>query len=400
MKRISIKQVIICVTILSLILRLWNISYPKAYVFDEVYYVFTAKEYVANNKDAWVYWTRNNENKAYAWVNPPLPQEIIAASIKIFGDKSWAWRLPSAILGSLSIYFVFLISKKFFNEKIALLSATFFALDGLNFVQSRTAMLDIYLVFFILVSLLFTLNKKYLFSSIFLGLAIASKWSGVYLLPLILILVIKNKDYFKLPLFILIPPLAYLATYIPFFLYGYSAANYMELVKQQIYYHTRLDATHSYASPWWSWPLNLIPVWYFVDYKENTISNIFASGNPILFWFGSLSIIVAAIEAIRKKVFKLLVIIIGALLFFLPWANSPRIMFLYYFAPAVPFISIALAYQTNKLLENKKFNQLGVLITILIIIGFILIYPFLVGTYLPKNWVDLFFSFNLAKNPF
>ncbi len=400
MKKFSIKGALLLLIIFSFLLRIINISYPKTFVFDEVYYVFTAKQYAANNKDAWVYWTKSNENKAYAWVNPPLPQEIIAVSIKIFGDQSWAWRYPGVILGVLNIYLIFLIARKLFDPKIGLLSAFLFSFDGLNFVQSRTAMLDIYLVSFILLSLFFVLNKRYFFSALFLGLAIASKWTGVYLLPLLILITLKKRNYFKLSFFIIIPPIVYLATYIPFFLYGYTINNFIELVKQQVYYHTNLKATHDYASPWWSWPLNLYPVWYFVDYQKDKISNIFASGNPLLFWLGSLSTVVGIIEIFKKRSFNLLIVILGALLFLLPWAFSPRIMFLYYFAPVIPFITITLAYQIMKLLNNKKFTEVGSLIIILIIISFILIYPFLVGIYLPKDLVNLFFDFNFAKNPF
>lgn len=399
MKKLNIRKLLITLIIFSFLLRIIGLSYPHAYVFDEVYYVFTAKEYTKNNKDAWVYWTKSADNKAYAWVNPPLPQEIIAGSIKVFGDKSWAWRLPGVILGTLSIYLVFLIAEKLFNKRVGLIAGFLFAFDGLNFVQSRTAMLDIYLVAFILISLFFNLKRKYFLAALFLGLAFASKWTAIYLLPLEILILIKQKDYFKLLLF-LIAPLVYLLTFLPFFLYGYSAQNYIELVKQQIYYHTHLKATHAYASAWWSWPLNLYPVWYYVDYQKDKITNIFSAGNPLLFWLGSLSVIAAIIEFVKKRNFNLLLTILGFLFFLLPWAASPRIMFLYYFAPAVPFLSIALAYQTNKLLEIKKYQSLGIFILVLTFLSFMLIFPFLVGVSLPKNFVNAFFDFNLAPNPF
>ncbi|MBI3485791.1 hypothetical protein HY025_02495, partial [Candidatus Daviesbacteria bacterium] len=63
------------------------------------------------------------------------------------------------------------------------------------------------------------------------------------------------------------------------------------LQHQMWYYHTHLKAHHDYSSPWWSWPLNLYPVWYFVQYYSGPfMSNIFASGNPAVFWLGFISL--------------------------------------------------------------------------------------------------------------
>lgn len=395
------KQILIIILLLTAILRLYRLDFPNKYVFDEVYHGFTAKEYLAGRKVAWEWWTAPPPGVAYEWTHPPMAKEIMAISMFIFRSQDvGAYRLPGAILGVLSVYLVYLLGVKLLNQRAALIAAFVFSLDGLNFVQSRTGMNDIYYVTFFLAALLLLLRRKYLFSAILLGLALSSKWAAVYSYLILIPLLVHAKQYRKILYFILIPPIIYFISYIPFFLLGHTGQQFKELQQQMWWYHTNLKATHAYTSPWWSWPLNLYPVWYFVDYQKDKMSNIFASGNPVVFWAGSVAVILTAWEVIKKRSINLAIIILGFLVFWLPWAISPRIMFLYHFSPSVPFLSLALGHQLNILLKDHKGKQLVFVILVLIILSFILIFPFLTGIPLPRNFIDLFFMANLSKNPF
>lgn len=399
---------LIILLLISLLFRIIRIDYPKAFVFDEVYYAFTAQEYLKGNPNAWVWWGNAPEGRAYGWVNPPLPQEIMAASMFIFNSTdAWAWRLPGIILGVLAIYLVFEISKLLFkNESAAFLSAFVFSTDGLNFVQSRIGMLDIYLVSFILLGFLFLLKKRWVLSAIFLGLAISSKWTAIFALILFTTILIKNRQPLKILYFIIILPVIYLTTYLPFFLTEHTIPQFIELVQQEVWYHTNLKTTHDYASPWWSWPISLYPVWYYVEYFDNSVSsgnkiaNIFSGGNPTVFWFGTVAIILTIWETFKTKSASLLIILLGFLIFWLPWALSQRIMFLYYFSPAVPFMSIALGYQLTKLSQTPQKRKILLVILTAISISFLLLYPFLTGIAMPKEWIGFFFLTNFAKHPF
>ena len=137
-----------------------------------------------------------------------------------------------------------------------------------------------------------------------------------------------------------------------------------------------------------------------MDYKDNTVANIFASGNPAVFWVGSAAIFLTGWKALKKKSFNLFLVLLGFLVFWLPWAFSPRIMFLYHFSPSVPFLSLALGYQLSLGLENKQTRRLSILLLILITVSFALIFPFLTGIPIPKNFINLFFLTNISKNPF
>ena len=83
---------------------------------------------------------------------------------------------------------------------------------------------------------------------------------------------------------VLVPAAVYLAAYLPFFFTGHDWPQFVELQRQIYHYHTSLKTTHGYQSHWWQWPLALRPVWYHVDYADASIANIYAQGNPLLYW--------------------------------------------------------------------------------------------------------------------
>lgn len=401
--RASAKKLLILILIFTAFFRLFRIDYPNKYIFDEVYHAFTAKEYLNFTPESWEWWTKPPPGVAYEWTHPPLSKEIMAFSMLTLGNTdAWSYRLPGALLGILGVFVVYLVGLKLFKKQnIALLSALIFSIDGLNFVQSRTGMNDVYFVTFTLITILFLLQKRFLLSSIFLGLTLATKWTGIYTFGLVFLIVAMNKSFPKLLYFLLIPPIIYLLSYIPFFLVGHDVSQFIELQKQMWWYHTSLRATHDYASSWWSWPLNLYPVWYYVEYfSNNTLANIFASGNPVVFWLGFGAILVTVYDGIKHRSKELFIVLAGFLAFILPWALSPRIMFLYHYSPCIPFLSLALGYQLVNLSRKGEDRKIITGAVILMVVAFLLFYPILTGFPISKDLLQLFFQTNLTKNPF
>lgn len=428
-------KLLIVILVIAAFFHFFRLDYPNAYVFDEVYHGFTAKEYLKGSKEAWEWWTTPPPGVAFEWTHPPLAKEIMTSSMFLVKNTdAWGWRLPGAILGVISVFLIYTIGVKLFGRNAGLVSAFLFSFDGLNFVQSRTGMNDIYVVTFALASILFLLNKKFFFSAVFLGLAFSSKWSAAYLLGLDSLLIfyflltrkIKFTEAQKAFIYIvLLAPLIYLLSYLPFFLLGHTTDQFIELQKQMWWYHSHLVATHDYSSPAWTWPLNLYPVWYFVEYhKSGYVSNIFASGNPVLLWMGIGAILITIYDFILtfKKSWsanthqiytspksssitftdrdRYLIILLGFFVFWLPWIFSPRIMFLYHYSPSIPFLCLSLGCQTDLMIRHKKSRIIGFSILGLIFAGFLLIYPMLTGIPLPKDIFNKFFDLSLTKNPF
>jgi dolichyl-phosphate-mannose--protein O-mannosyl transferase len=384
--KLTIKKtriILLAIVAFSLFTRLIFLNSPQNEYFDEVYHAFTARAMLHDDPKAWEWWNNAPEGFAYEWTHPPLAKEGMVLGMRIFGENSFGWRFPGAILGTLSIFLVFLITRELFNDNfLAILASGTLSLEGLFLVMSRIGMNDMYMLFFALLSFYFYLKKRNFWSAFAFGLSIASKWSAVWLVPIIFVthFVFKRKVQKSYIWFLIIPPLIYLASYIPMFLTGHSFGEFVEVQKQMWWYHTRLKATHPYESAWWSWPFLIRPVWFYTSgLKNGAIANIYAFGNPIIFWSGLLSGAMCAIFSYYEKNKKLGLIVFSYVMFFIPWALSPRIMFLYHYLPSIPFMAILIAYIL------KRYQNLIIPFFAISFITFLYFAPHFIGIKIPQG---------------
>jgi dolichyl-phosphate-mannose-protein mannosyltransferase len=377
LSRASLRNLLIVILAFALLSRVFYLNKPEKEYFDEVYHAFTAKVMLHGDPKAWEWWNPHPEGFAYEWTHPPLAKEFMWASMIIFGENSFAWRIPAALFGVGIIYLVYLISKEIFrDELLALISAAFFALDGLALTMSRIGMNDTYMLFFVLLSIYLYFKDKYFFSSLAFGLAASSKWSAIWAVPIFLVshFVLKKKIKLSYFWFFVIPPLVYITSYAPMFLTGHSFDIFIGVQKQMWWYHTQLKADHPFTSMWYTWPFLARPIWLYTSgLIKSKISNIYAMGNPVVFWFGFLSVFYSFSYAYYRKSKRLALMIFSYLVFFVPWAASPRIMFLYHYLPSVPFMAIVAGYVLRR---NLK---LVMPVFLLAFIVFIYFYPHWTG---------------------
>lgn len=150
------------VALVAGVLRFWNLGSPHAVIFDETYYA----------KDSWALVNQGYEG---AWpkdvdklilddpskvnipvdpgyvVHPPVGKWIIGIGEQIFGFTPFGWRFMVAVLGTLSVLMLCRIGRRLFRSTfLGCLAGALLAVDGLHFVMSRTALLDLVLMFFVL----------------------------------------------------------------------------------------------------------------------------------------------------------------------------------------------------------------------------------------------------------
>ena len=149
MKRARTYLPISIITAFALILRLWRLNQPTGFIFDEVYHAKNANSLIKHGVEL------SATNQAEFIVHPPLGKWLIGIGIKVFGNNEFGWRISAAVFGSTAVVIIYLLALKLFKSIfLASLSATLLALDGLNLVMSRVALLDIFLMFFILLATL------------------------------------------------------------------------------------------------------------------------------------------------------------------------------------------------------------------------------------------------------
>ncbi|MFD5032466.1 dolichyl-phosphate-mannose--protein mannosyltransferase [Streptomyces sp. NPDC058405] len=218
------------VALVAGVLRFWHLGSPKAVIFDETYYA----------KDAWALinqgyegsWPKDIDKQilkdpslvpvptdpGYV-VHPPVGKWVIGLGEQLFGFTPFGWRFMVAVLGTLSVLMLCRIGRRLFRSTfLGCLAGALLAVDGLHFVMSRTALLDLVLMFFVLAAFgCLLIDRDWsrrrlaaalpvdeegvlrpdvevaeylrlgwrpwrLAAGLMLGLAFATKWNGLYIL--------------------------------------------------------------------------------------------------------------------------------------------------------------------------------------------------------------------------
>jgi dolichyl-phosphate-mannose--protein O-mannosyl transferase len=108
------------------------------------------------------------------------------------------------------------------------------------------------------------------------------------------------------------------------------------------------NATHPYSSKWWEWPLDYVPVAYYYrddrrdpsDPKGCCISEITSMPNPVLLWCGLICVPAVGWIGWRQRRKGYVLLAAAYLAQWLPWAASPRLAWEYHFYVNVPLICL------------------------------------------------------------
>ena len=393
------------ITIFSLIIRIWHLNLPKGYIFDEIYYAKNANSLIEHGVEL------NEQGGADFIVHPPLGKWLIGIGIKIFGNNEFGWRIIPALVGTACVILIYLIAQRLFNSIfLSSTAALLMALDGLALVMSRVALLDIFLMFFILLCCYFILTNNLWLSGVAIGLAGASKWSGFFLIPLIIALTINWKNLQlssllrRLVQFIFIPIGVYFITWIGWILNSngwgrQSGGNlFTSLWKYHIEilnFHRDLSEKHAYNANPWSWLVLGRPTSFYYESPSDCgaascAQEILAIGTPVLWWAGVFAIAVTAGLFIVSKDRIAAFILAGIAGTYLPWfLIQSRTMFYFYAISILPFLILALIYTFNWALKYKDYRKyIGVFI-IVVAINFIYFLPIFLGIQMPySDWLD------------
>jgi dolichyl-phosphate-mannose-protein mannosyltransferase len=149
------------VTAFGAFLRFNQLNVPDKVIFDETYYVPDAlgilrygveHNYVSARNSMLVRGNTHIFSSGGEFVvHPPAGKLFIAVGEWAFGVNSFGWRFASALIGSLAILLLARIARRMTRSTLlGCIAGLLMALDGLEFVMSRTALLDIFLMFWVL----------------------------------------------------------------------------------------------------------------------------------------------------------------------------------------------------------------------------------------------------------
>ncbi|MEM0026612.1 MAG: glycosyltransferase family 39 protein [Ignisphaera sp.] len=151
--------------------------------------------------------TTNASDVVYGWIlgdaegintyfnleHPPMAKYIIAIVMALLGDRPLYWRIPSIIMGSLTVIISFLIAKKLTkSNELGLIIASAIAVDPMMRNLASIALLDIYVAMSTALAILLAVNERYRESIIALGFASTFKFTALLAFLPILLLYINN----------------------------------------------------------------------------------------------------------------------------------------------------------------------------------------------------------------
>ena len=152
----------VLVTLLAFGMRVWHLGTPREFEFDETYYAKDAwsllhfgyaRNYVdgANDKILDGHTMGSFQDSPEMIVHPEVGKWLIALGEKAFGMDPFGWRIASAVVGALMVLvMVRLVRRMSGSTLIGVVAGLLLCFDGLQFVLSRLALLDIFVAFFTL----------------------------------------------------------------------------------------------------------------------------------------------------------------------------------------------------------------------------------------------------------
>ena len=211
-------------TALAFVVRFVGFWFPKGILFDETYYAKDAYTLLKLGYEG--SWPENANDQiasgnvdvfttnASFIVHPQVGKWLIASGEWLFGMNSFGWRFASLVFGSLMVALVVRLARRLSRSTmIGAIAGFLLCVDGLDFVMSRLALLDIFEAFFIVAGVLavvidrdyfrhrlardletrglsdygggkgpFVFRPWLIAAGVLFGLAMGTKWNAVFVL--------------------------------------------------------------------------------------------------------------------------------------------------------------------------------------------------------------------------
>lgn len=440
------------VTLIGGALRFWRLGYPDRLVFDETYYVKQAwslvrfgheREIKAGLEEPDELWTAGNPdvfgNQPDLVVHPPVGKWMIGLGELVTGPESpFGWRLSAATIGTLSIAVLGVVAWLLWkNALLAISASTLLAVDGHHFASSRIGLLDLFLMWWVLLAFLTLLLDREqgrrrladrwgpwweathgsgtgaprsawararrwwgpslgirwwrLVAGVCLGLAIGTKWSGLYFLAVFGLMTVAwdlgarravgARDWLAgtvvrdgIPAFLLMVPtalLTYVASWAGWFAteggwkrqWGAdnpaASGSLASLVpdplrslwayhQEQWNFHIDLANEHAWSSNPWSWTVQWRPTLFYAEWPKEgekgcevaeCVEYIASLGNIVLWWGATIGLLVVLFLWLLGRDWRAGAALAGIAAGWLPWfLYQTRTIYSFYAVAFVPWL--------------------------------------------------------------
>ena len=472
----------LAVGLLAGILRIVRLDIPRGRIFDEIYYACDAQNLLRFGVEAGSLPTDGDDpappctpsGEAGFIVHPPLGKWAIALGMRLFGVNEFGWRIAAAVAGTIMVVVLVRVTRRMTGSTVlGCLAGLLLALDGLHFVQSRVAMLDVFLAAWVLGAFACLVADRdavrrrlavtddedldgwgpalgwrpwRLAAGLCLGAALATKWSALYYVAVLVLLAFfwevaaRRTAGIRAPVqatvlrsaapllaaLVVLPAAAYVVSWVGWFTGGdlawdrdwaqdNPASGIVGLVPDglrswwhyhvaQFEFHDELRQSHPYQSHPIGWLLLARPVSYYYpggvgpgDYGcevESCSREVLAIGTPAIWWVSIPVLLVLVWLWLAKRDWRPAAVLAMVLTAIVPWIRDDlddRTMFLFYALPAVPFLCLGLALVAGWLMggpaasaRRRATAAMGVgTYVAIVVVNFAYLYPVLAAQTLP-----------------
>jgi dolichyl-phosphate-mannose-protein mannosyltransferase len=311
----------IAITLAFMALAWHRLGIPSEIYFDEQHYVIAARKLLAM--------------EGFNPEHPMVGKALIAGSIALLGDTPLYWRVPSWLFGGIGLFAIGRAMWWASQRRFATLAAMgLVATDFAWFIQSRIAMLDMFMAAFAMLALwqfAIAVRKPHqgrwrlAATGVLLGLAMASKWSVIApaMLPGLAFLIAKARTTRRRMLWAregglvpgiglieaglwlgLVPLVIYWATFAPTFLYASHATDPFDPIghhQWMIQLQDSVRKPHAYATQWYQWVFDQRGIWYLYREIDGAQRGIVLIGNPFTMLAGLPAVGWALYAGLRQR---------------------------------------------------------------------------------------------------
>ncbi len=401
------RRITIILFVLSIVVHFAWLGTPNSAVFDEVHF---GKFFTAYFTHQYYFDIHPPLGKliiaGWGWLWGFHPGFSFSSIGEVYPDHFYIiLRTLPSLAGALLPLVVFGIARRLrISLRAATLAGIFVALDNALLVQSRLILLDSFLLLFGFTAIYCYLRWRdssatwtLTAAGAFGGMAMSIKWTGVTFLSLIVLLEIirffRTRTmpswiaFLRQSVALIVIPLAiYVGVFAIHFslltksgagdafmtrnfqsglegnhLYGDPTLTPPNLLQKiadlnsEMYRsNNRLSATHPYSSKWYTWPLMLRPIFYWIEGN----ARIYLIGNPAVWWLSAVAMatLLAQLMASGVRALKMTpaIILIGWTSNLLPFIGISRVMFLYHYFTALLWAILALAFVVDQSHLSKR----------------------------------------------
>jgi dolichyl-phosphate-mannose--protein O-mannosyl transferase len=290
-------------------------------------------------------------------------------TIYVYTDNAFGWRFFSVVFGTAGIVLFYFICRRLkLSWKTTMLATFLFAFEDMTFIHSGLALLDVYMVTFMLAAIFFYLNEGYILSGMFIALSAECKLTGVLIvIALFLHWAIYRRDRWQW----FAGSLVSAAIFFLFFLviFDYFIYGHFENPFSRIYAMLNGTAINDFTVPKlsissrpWTW---IYPQWVQLYYNSPNVPFIVYSYDPQYISFISSTVQILIVPTIGYMIYRVArgskaagLVLLWFLAMYLVWIPldiaTNRVTFVFYFLPATPAICIGLGMGLAAALERLK----------------------------------------------